>query len=68
MMKKTFLPSVLSYCKELAETAAKTKATLPDAPISAESKLLEKLSGLYTEFPRKPKHWQRLKKRQIHGR
>ena len=26
MMKKTFLPSVLSYCKELAETAAKTKA------------------------------------------
>ena len=30
MMKKTFLPSVLSYCKELAETAAKTKAILPD--------------------------------------
>ena len=53
MMKKTFLPSVLSYCKELAETAAKTKAILPDAPISAESKLLEKLSGLYTEISEK---------------
>ena len=51
MMKKTFLPSVLSYCKELAETAAKTKAILPDAPISAESKLLEKLS--YTEISEK---------------
>ena len=53
MMKKTFLPSVLSYCKELAETAAKTKAILPDAPISAESKLLEKLSSLYTEISEK---------------
>ena len=53
MMKKTFLPSVLSYCKELAETAAKTKAILPDAPISAESKLLEKLSDLYTEISEK---------------
>ena len=53
MTKKTFLPSVLSYCKELAETAAKTKAILPDAPISAESKLLEKLSGLYTEISEK---------------
>ena len=53
MMKKTFLPSVLSYCKELAETAAKTKAILPNAPISAESKLLEKLSGLYTEISEK---------------
>ena len=53
MMKKTFLPSVLSYCKELAETAAKTKAILPDVPISAESKLLEKLSGLYTEISEK---------------
>ena len=49
------LPAVrcLSYCKELAETAAKTKAILPDAPISAESKLLEKLSGLYTEISEK---------------
>ena len=30
-----------------------TKAILPDAPISAESKLLEKLSGLYTEISEK---------------
>ena len=30
-----------------------TKAILPDAPISAESKLLEKLSDLYTEISEK---------------
>ena len=53
MMKKTFLPSVLSYCKELADTVAKTKAVLPNAPVSAESRLLEKLSTLYTEISEK---------------
>lgn len=64
MMKKTFLPSVLSYCKELAETAAKTKAILPDAPISAESKLLEKLSSLYTEISEKTEALAEAEKRQ----
>ena len=47
MMYKTFLPSLLSYMKELAETAGKTKKLLPEFSVTAEEKLLTTLGGLY---------------------
>jgi len=52
MMDKTFLPCLLSYIKELAETAAKTKALVPSAPVSAQEKLVEILSGYYASVSR----------------
>lgn len=48
MTEKTFLPSVLSYIKELAITAARTKEVLPSVSIAAEEKPLKTLVELYS--------------------
>ena len=50
MMNKSFLPSLLSYRKELAETAGKTKALLPTVSILAEEKIISELSALYSSI------------------
>lgn len=53
MMYKEFLPSVLAYRKELAETALKLKKLLPSLPITAEEKLLTELTELYEKIDKK---------------
>ena len=63
MMKKTFLPSVLSYCKELKPPQRQRQScrTHRSAP---RANCLRSCPVSTPRFPRKPKHWQRLKKRQ----
>lgn len=48
MMNKTFLPSLLAYIKELAETEVKIKKALPSSSVSAIEERLNVLSTLYT--------------------
>ena len=52
MMDKAFLPSVLSYIKELAQTASSVKALVPQAPTAAQETLIDALSGLYASIYR----------------
>lgn len=53
MMNKTFLPSMLSYIRELAETAEKLKAILPEASRVPEEKILGTLNRLYASISEK---------------
>lgn len=53
MMNKTFLSSLLSYIKELAETEVKMKKALPSASVSAMEKRLDRLSVLYNVISEK---------------
>ena len=53
MMNKTFLPSLLAYIKELAETEVKMKKALPSVSVSAVEKRLDGLSALYTVISEK---------------
>ncbi len=53
MVNKHVLPSILSYMKELADTAAKTKALLPDVPLTAQEELLKHITELYSEIYKK---------------
>lgn len=53
MMNKTFLPSLLAYIKELAETEVKMKKALPSVSVSAMEKRLDGLSALYTVISEK---------------
>ncbi len=52
MMDKAFLPSVMSYIKELAQTASSVKALVPQAPTAAQETLIDALSGLYASIYR----------------
>ena len=53
MMNKIFLPAVLSYIKELADTAAKAKSVLPSVCMCAEETLIETLSAHYADISAK---------------
>ncbi|MCI7263361.1 MAG: glutamine synthetase III [Otoolea sp.] len=47
MMDKVFLPSVLSYIKELAATAGSAKALVPSISMTSEEKLMNTLADSY---------------------
>lgn len=50
MAKKSIIPAVCSYIRDLSETAKLTKEVAPDASTEAETQLITDLSGLLTAF------------------
>ena len=50
MIQKDFLPAVVAYTKELAETASLKKSVVPDVTLVSEESLIKKLSEAQTNL------------------
>lgn len=50
MAKKSIVPAVCTYIRELAETASLTKSVAPEASTETERQLITELSALLTSF------------------
>lgn len=50
MIQKDFLPAVVAYTKELAETASLKKSVVPDVTLVSEESLIKKLSAAQTNL------------------
>ena len=53
MAKKQIVPAVVTYMKEIAETASAKKAVMPDVPCDFEKTALTKLSNLSAQIAEK---------------